>query len=54
MTAEEQAIVSELYNRACHHPRCERSDKPHECSCGVSAALERVRILLGLRDHTIG
>jgi hypothetical protein len=57
MKATDDALTAlrELYNTACHHPRCERSWRdgtPRTCSCGVSAALERARIVLGLRDFT--
>lgn len=51
LTKEEDKLriaLRELYNRACHHPRCERSDDPHMCSCGVSAALELARNALGI------
>ncbi len=45
-------VLRELYNRACHHPRCERGSIPHECSCGVSAALEAARKALRLKDYS--
>lgn len=53
MTPEEITIVRELYKFACHHPRCRRSDTPHQCLCGVSAALEGVRQLLKLPDFSV-
>lgn len=45
-TPEMRQALANLYARACHHPRCERGTPEHECSCGLSAALEQTRQVL--------
>lgn len=47
--AQHRQALRGLYSRACHHPHCVRGDTPHQCSCGVSAALEEARRVLGSR-----
>lgn len=53
MTLTCQQALLLLYDVACHHPRCIRGNL-HECSCGVSAALEHARGSLLMFRETQG